>query len=85
MSRNTIVTTKQEDRPQDPSGKGLHPPPDHVSQRGPTHWPWQLDHLYNPGLSKEDLKRARERERDRRRRKKAKKTAASQAEDEPSE
>ncbi|KAF9650921.1 hypothetical protein BDM02DRAFT_3140328 [Thelephora ganbajun] len=42
--------------------------------------PWQLDRLYNPGLSKGDLKRARERERDRRRRKKARKVAASEDE-----
>jgi len=45
----------------------------------------KLDHLYNPGLSKEDLKRAREHERDRRRGKKAKKAAASKAENESTE
>ena len=85
MSRNALTTTKQEDRPQDSSRKGSHPPQDHLSQHRPTHWLWQLDHLDNPGLSKEDLKRARERERDRRRRKKARKAAASKAEDESTE
>jgi len=44
----------------------------------------KLDHLHNPGLSKEGLKRARERERDRRRRKKARKAAASKAEEDES-
>jgi len=45
----------------------------------------KLDHLFNPGLSKEDLKRARERERDRRRRKKARKATTTKAEDESTE
>lgn len=53
-------------------------------QRGPIRRPWQLDHLNNPGLSKEDLKRAREHERDRRRRKKARKVVASKAEEDGS-
>jgi hypothetical protein len=35
----------------------------------------QLDKLVNPGLSKEDMKAAKQRERERRRRKKAKKKA----------
>jgi len=56
----------------------------HKLQRDRAHRPLQLDHLYNPGLSKEDLKRAREHERDRRRRKKARK-ATSKIEDEPAE
>jgi hypothetical protein len=84
MSRNTIVTTKQEDRPQDSFRKGLCSPQELISQPGMTHRPWQLDHLYNPGLSKEDLKRAREHERDRRRRKKARKATASKAEEDGS-
>jgi len=46
----------------------------------------KLDHLHNPGLSKEDLKRAREHERQRRRRKKARKAVSSKTrEDEPTE
>jgi len=44
----------------------------------------KLDHLFNPGLSKEDLKRARERERDRRRKKKARKAASSMAKEDES-
>jgi len=45
----------------------------------------KLDHHFNPGLSKEDLKRARERERDRRRKKKARKATSRAAEDEPAQ
>ncbi|KAI0069888.1 hypothetical protein K474DRAFT_1609701 [Panus rudis PR-1116 ss-1] len=48
----------------------------------------KLDHLYNPGLSKEDLKKAKQLERERRRRKKAKKKAkakASEAQDDEDE
>ena len=41
----------------------------------------QLDQLYNPGISKEDLQRAKMRERERRRRKKAKKRAKERADD----
>ncbi|KAF8652727.1 hypothetical protein AX16_004226 [Volvariella volvacea WC 439] len=41
----------------------------------------KLDHLVNPGLSKEDMKRAKERERERRRRKKAQKKAQKKAEE----
>jgi hypothetical protein len=39
----------------------------------------QLDHLANPGLSKEDMKRAKQNERERRRRKKARKKAEAKA------
>ncbi|KAH8117524.1 RF-1 domain-containing protein [Phellopilus nigrolimitatus] len=39
----------------------------------------RLDHIANPGLSKEDMKRAKQVERDRRRRKKAKKKSLSQS------
>lgn len=38
----------------------------------------QLDQMANPGLSKEEMKRARQIERERRRRKKAKKKALKQ-------
>ncbi|KAI5835730.1 hypothetical protein K523DRAFT_408827 [Schizophyllum commune Tattone D] len=41
----------------------------------------KLDQLYNPGISKEDLQRAKMRERERRRRKKAKKRAKERADD----
>ncbi|KAL1748087.1 RF-1 domain-containing protein [Schizophyllum fasciatum] len=40
----------------------------------------KLDQLYNPGISKEDLQRAKMRERERRRRKKAKKRAKERSE-----
>ncbi|KAK7689118.1 hypothetical protein QCA50_007809 [Cerrena zonata] len=39
----------------------------------------KLDKLYNPGLSKEDLRKAKDRERDRRKKKKAKKKAKAKA------
>jgi hypothetical protein len=41
----------------------------------------QLDKLVNPGLSKEEMKAAKQRERERRRRKKAKKKNKEQEED----
>ncbi|CAL1703670.1 unnamed protein product [Somion occarium] len=41
----------------------------------------KLDHLYNPGLSKEDLRKAKQLERERRRRKKAKKKAKAKGDD----
>lgn len=45
---------------------------------------FQLDRLVNPGMSKEDMKAAKQRERERRRRKKAKKKAQQKASgDEP--
>ena len=41
----------------------------------------QLDAIVNPGLSKSEMKRAKQQERERRRRKKAKKKQARQASD----